>query len=219
MTSDSTPAAGEVTIRVMIVDDHPVVRDGLRGMFEREPDIEVVAEAASGPEALARIDALRGDGPQVVLMDLRMPGGDGIQAIRRLRQEFAGPWPAVLVLTTYDAERDVRAAMEAGANGFLLKDTGRTDLVRAVRDVAAGRPVITAQALAVLTGHREEATLTARELEVLRVIAAGGTNRSAARQLMVSEATVKTHLLHAYEKLGVSDRAAAVRVAYERNLL
>lgn len=219
MTSDSAPPTGESAIRVMIVDDHPVVRDGLRGMFEREPDIDVVAEAASGPEALARIGALGSEGPRVVLMDLRMPGGDGIQAIRRLRQERAEPWPAVLVLTTYDAERDVRAAMEAGANGFLLKDTGRTELVRAVRDVAAGRPVITAQALAVLTGHREEATLTARELEVLRVIAAGGTNRSAARQLMVSEATVKTHLLHAYEKLGVSDRAAAVRVAYERNLL
>lgn len=208
-------------IRVMIVDDHPVVRDGLRGMFDHESDIVVCAEAGGGHEALARIDALAATpsgAPDVVLMDLRMPGGDGVAAIRGLR---AGgrTTPAVLVLTTYDTGRDVRAAMEAGANGFLLKDVPRGDLVRAVRDIAAGRPVLAPQALSALTGHDRETDLTAREVEVLRVIAAGGTNRSAAKRLMVSEATVKTHLLHAYEKLGVSDRAAAVRVAYERNLI
>ncbi len=185
----------------------------------------------TGNEALARIaaadgtaadgtaaDAATPGGPDVVLMDLRMPGGDGIPAIRALR-EGGRTRPAVLVLTTYDTDRDIRSALEAGANGFLLKDTRRDDLIRAVRDVAAGRPALAPQALAALTGQRHEATLTPRELEVLRVIASGGTNRSAAKALMVSEATVKTHLLHAYEKLGVGDRAAAVRVAYERNLL
>ncbi len=216
-----TGCPGPAPIRVLIVDDHPVVRDGLRGMFAREADIDVVGEAGDGREALARVDALAatpGGPPDVVLMDLRMPRGDGIAAIRELRAGGRAT-PAVLVLTTYDTDRDIRAALEAGANGFLLKDTPRADLVRAVRDVAAGRPVLAAQALSALTGQHREARLTARELEVLRVIAAGGTNRSAAQRLMVSEATVKTHLLHAYEKLGVGDRAAAVRVAYERNLL
>ncbi len=207
-----------IRIRVMIVDDHPVVRDGLRGMIDHEDDIAVVAEAGNGVEALAIVDGAGAESLDVILMDLRMPGGDGLLAIRALRTGGRRR-PAILVLTTYDTDRDVRAALEAGADGFLLKDTHRADLIRAVRDVAAGRPVIGAAALAVLTGQRHEQSLTGRELEVLRLIAAGGTNRSAAQRLMVSEATVKTHLLHAYDKLGVSDRAAAVRVAYERNLL
>ncbi len=208
-------------LRVMIVDDHPVVRDGLRGMLEHEPGIEVIAEAGDGHEALAVIKALGGpasDGPDVVLMDLRMPGMDGIEAIRRVRVDDRNR-PAVLVLTTYDTDRDVRAALSAGADGFLLKDIRRADLVRAVRDVAGGRPVLSARALAALTGQHHENSLTEREIEVLRVIAAGGTNRSAAARLLVSEATVKTHLLHIYDKLGVRDRAAAVAIAYERNLL
>lgn len=207
-----------IRIRVMIVDDHPVVRDGLRGMIDHEDDIAVVAEAGNGVEALAIVDGAGAESLDVILMDLRMPGGDGLLAIRALRTGGRRR-PAILVLTTYDTDRDVRAALEAGADGFLLKDTHRADLIRAVRDVAAGRPVIGTAALAVLTGQRHEQSLTGRELEVLRLIAAGGTNRSAAQRLMVSEATVKTHLLHAYDKLGVSDRAAAVRVAYERNLL
>lgn len=215
----SGPPTGP-TIRVMIVDDHPVVRDGLRGMFDHEGDIEVVAEAGSGPEALALIGRLGPAQPDVLLMDLRMPGGDGIPAIRALQDPLTtARTPAVLVLTTYDTDRDIRAALAAGARGFLLKDTRRAELIRAVRDVAAGRPVLAPQALAALTGRRAEEPLTPRELDVLRVIAAGGTNRSAARHLMVSEATVKTHLLHAYTKLGVGDRAAAVRVAFERGLL
>jgi DNA-binding NarL/FixJ family response regulator len=204
-------------IRLMLVDDHPVVRDGLRGMLERESDLVVVGEAASGPEALALIARLGADGPDVVLMDLRMPGGDGISAIRALRHQ--GRRPRVLVLTTYDTERDILAALDAGADGYLLKDTRRADLVRFVRDVHEGRPVLARSALDALTGRRGETPLTPRELDALREIAAGGTNRSAAEKLLVSEATVKTHLMHAYEKLGVSDRAAAVRVAYERNLL
>ncbi|OFE17229.1 DNA-binding response regulator [Humibacillus sp. DSM 29435] len=218
MTRPPTSPHAAEPVRVVIVDDHPVVRDGLRGMLEREPSIEVVGEAAGGHEALPVIAAAA---PDVVLMDLRMPAGDGIGAIRALRALPArrGDRPRILVLTTYDTDRDIRAAMDAGANGYLLKDIPRAELVRAVHDLAEGRPVLTASALEALTGRREQTSLTARELEVLQVIASGGTNRSAAERLLVSEATVKTHLLHVYEKLGVSDRAAAVRVAYERRLL
>ena len=203
------------TLRIVIVDDHPVVRDGLVGMFASEAGIEVVGEAADGRDGLVVIEATA---PDVVLLDLRMPGGDGIEAITALRA--AGrTLPRILVLTTYDTERDIRTALEAGADGYLLKDARRAELVRAVTDVAAGRPVLTTEALAVLTGRRTEQQLTDRELESLRLIAEGLTNRAAAARLHVSEATVKTHLAHAFDKLGVSDRAAAVRVAYERGLL
>lgn len=202
-------------VRIVIVDDHPVVRDGLVGMFAAEAGIEVVGEAADGREGLVVIAATI---PDVVLLDLRMPGGDGLATITALRAE-GRTTPRILVLTTYDTERDIRTALEAGADGYLLKDARRAELVRAVIDVAAGRPVLTAEALAVLTGRRTEQELTDRELESLRLIAEGLTNRAAAARLHVSEATVKTHLAHAFDKLGVGDRAAAVRVAYERGLL
>lgn len=201
-------------IRIVVVDDHPIVRDGIVSIVSREPDIEVVGEAASGPEAVIVVQR---ELPDVVLMDLRMPGGDGLDAVRELT---AAKVPTrILVLTTYDTDRDIRAALGAGAHGYLLKDTPRPELLRAVRDIAAGRPVLAPQALDAMTGRRSDPELTPRELEVLRVIASGGTNRTAAASLLVSEATVKTHLNHAYQKLGVSDRAAAVRVAYERGLI
>lgn len=201
-------------LRIVVVDDHPIVRDGLIGIFNQEPGLEVVGQASSGPEGVA---VVRRCTPDVVLMDLRMPGGDGVAAIRELvAAEIAS---RILVLTTYDTDRDILAALGAGAHGYLLKDAPRADLVRAVFDVAAGRPVLTPAALTALSGRRSDEELTDREREVLRVIASGGTNKSAAAELMVSEATVKTHLVHAYAKLGVSDRAAAVRVAYERGLI
>lgn len=205
----------EAPIRLVIVDDHPVVRDGLVGMFAADDALAVVGTAGGGREAIAVIDEVS---PDVVLIDLRMPGGDGIEAIRALRADGRRE-PRILVLTTYDSERDMRAALDAGADGYLLKDARRADLVRAVRDIAAGRPVLSREALHLLAGRRRTVELTARELEVLRVIAGGGTNRTAADTLLVSEATVKTHLVHVYDKLGVSDRAAAVRVAFERGLL
>lgn len=201
-------------LRIVVVDDHPIVRDGLIGIFNQEPGLEVVGQASSGPEGVA---VVRRCIPDVVLMDLRMPGGDGVAAIRELVAEKIAS--RILVLTTYDTDRDILAALGAGAHGYLLKDAPRADLVRAVFDVAAGRPVLTPAALTALSGRRSDEELTDRELEVLRVIASGGTNKSAAAELMVSEATVKTHLVHAYAKLGVSDRAAAVRVAYERGLI
>lgn len=204
-------------IRLMIVDDHPVVRDGLSGIFAPDPDFEVVAEAANGADAVRRARALE---PDVILMDLRMPELDGVGAIRELSR--AGIPSRVLVLTTYDSDADVRPAIEAGATGYLLKDAPRDELLRAVRAAASGKsvlsPAVAARLLAQVRTPAEDA-LSERELEVLALVARGATNRQAAGQLFISEATVKTHLLHIYAKLGVSDRAAAVAEGYNRGLL
>ncbi|MEG3634187.1 response regulator transcription factor [Micromonospora palythoicola] len=207
-------------VRLLIVDDHPVVRDGLRGMFAGDPGFEVVGEAADGAEALTMAARSR---PDVVLMDLRMPGMDGVTAIGRL---VATDSPAkVLVLTTYDTDADVLPAIEAGATGYLLKDAPRDELVRAVRAAARGEAVLSPSVAGRLMGRlrtpRQPAgePLSQRELEVLTLVARGSSNRDAAARLFISEATVKTHLLHVYAKLGVNDRAAAVAVAYDRGLL
>jgi DNA-binding NarL/FixJ family response regulator len=203
--------------RVLIVDDHPVVRDGLRGMLAGIPDIEVVGEASDGTEALAAAGSLH---PDVILMDLRMPGMGGAAAIRSLAER--GDPARVLVLTTYDTDSDVGPALEAGATGYLLKDSPREELVRAVQAAARGEAVLAPSvATRLLTQLRAPAqdTLSERELEVLALIAQGETNRGAAARLFISEATVKTHLLHIYAKLDVNDRAAAVATAYERGLL
>lgn len=202
-------------IRLVVVDDHPVVRDGLTGMFATEPGVEVVGEAADGPEALV---VIADTDPDVVLLDLRMPRGDGVPAIRELRRRSTTR-PKVLVLTTYDTDRDIRSAIEAGADGYLLKDARRAELVRAVHDLAAGRTVLVAGALAALAGRATESTLSTREAEVLRLVADGLTNGAIASRLLISESTVKTHLLHVYAKLEVADRASAVRVAWERDLV
>ena len=204
-------------IRILIVDDHPVVRDGLRGMLASDPDFDVVGDASDGADALSMAEAL---GPDVILMDLRMPGLGGAAAIRKLNEL---DMPArVLVLTTYDSDSDVVPALEAGATGYLLKDTPREDLVRAIHAAARGEAVLAPSVATRLVSQLRAPAhdvLSERELEVLRLIAQGETNRGAAAQLFISEATVKTHLLHIYEKLGVGDRAAAVASAYERGLL
>ncbi|MFC7457923.1 response regulator [Brachybacterium sp. GCM10030267] len=203
-------------VRVIVVDDHPVVRDGLAAMLGADERIEVVATASDGGEALREIAA---SGTDVVLMDLRMPGMPGAEAIRALR-ECEGPQPRVLVLTTYDTDRDIRSALEAGADGYLLKDAHREEVIRAVHDLAEGRPVLAPAALAALTGARsQQISLSAREAEVLRLVADGCTNRAVASRLGIGEATVKTHLMHVYEKLGVGDRASAVRTAWEHGLV
>jgi DNA-binding NarL/FixJ family response regulator len=204
-------------IRLLIVDDHPVVRDGLRGMVAGEPDLEVVGEAGDGREALALAPRVR---PDVALVDLRMPELDGVATIRALRERH--PEVRVLVLTTFDSDRDVVSAIEAGATGYLLKDAPRAELFRAVRAAARGESVLAPAAASRLVGQlREPAApaLTARELQVLELVARGASNREAAARLHVSEATVKTHLVHAFGKLGVGDRTAAVTVALERGLL
>jgi DNA-binding NarL/FixJ family response regulator len=205
----------EPLIRILVVDDHPVVRDGIRGMLERDPRMSVVGEAGDGREAVALV---RATDPDLVLMDLRMPGGDGVSAIRELRRADRTR-PRILVLTTYDTDRDIHTAIDAGADGYLLKATSRTELVDAVVRAAAGQSVLAPSAARSLVERNRTATLTERELQVLSAIARGGTNQEVARELLVSEATVKTHLLHVYPKLGVRDRAAAVRVAFQRGLL
>jgi DNA-binding NarL/FixJ family response regulator len=206
-----------MAIRVMLVDDHPVVRDGLHGVFAADQDFEVVAEAADGREALARLARLDVD---VVLLDLRMPRMGGVDTIRALAAER--PDVRVLVLTTFDTDRDVLPAIEAGATGYLLKDASAAELKEGVRAAYAGQPVLAPSVAGRLIGQVRRGPLPAlspREVDVLRLVAAGTTNREAARRLLVSEATVKTHLLHLYEKLGVNDRAAAVNEAYQRGLL
>jgi DNA-binding NarL/FixJ family response regulator len=204
-------------IRLLIVDDHPVVRDGLRGMFTGADGFEVVGEAGDGAQGVLLAESLR---PDVVLMDLRMPELDGVAAIRRLTA--LGAPCHVLVLTTYDTDSDVLPAIEAGATGYLLKDAPRDELFRAVRSAARGDAVLSPSVASRLMGRvREPAQepLSGRELEVLGLIARGATNREAAGKLFISEATVKSHLLHIYAKLGVNDRAAAVATAFERGLL
>jgi len=202
-------------IRIVVADDHPVVRDCIRGMLERDSRMTVVGEAGDGREAVALV---RATNPDLVLMDLRMPGGEGVSAIRELRAADLTR-PRILVLTTYDTDRDIHAAIDAGADGYLLKATPRTELVDAVLRAAAGQSVLAPSAARSLVERNRTATLTERELQVLSAIARGGTNQEVARELLVSEATVKTHLLHVYPKLGVRDRAAAVRVAFQRGLL
>ncbi|MBG0826268.1 response regulator transcription factor [Planomonospora sp. ID67723] len=212
-----TPATPPPTpIRLLIVDDHPIVRDGIRGMFTGDPGFEVLGEAEDGARAVALAGTLN---PDVILMDLRMPGMDGVAAIKELAR--AGNAARVLVLTTYDTDRDVLPAVEAGATGYLLKDTGRDELVRAVRTAARGEAVLSPSVATRLLGQvRTPADpLSARELEILHLIAEGGTNREVAARLFISEATVKSHVLHIYTKLGVNDRAAAVAAAFRRGLL
>jgi DNA-binding NarL/FixJ family response regulator len=211
------PMSEPAQIRLLIVDDHPVVRDGLRGLFAGEEGFEVVAEAENGADAVARAKAYD---PDVVLMDLRMPEMDGVSAIRALAT--AQVRARVLVLTTFDTDSDVLPAIEAGATGYLLKDAPRDELLRAVRSAAAGEAVLSPTvASRVLDQVRQpvKETVSQRELEVLQLVSSGATNREVAERLFISEATVKTHLLHIYAKLGVNDRAAAVGAAFERGLL
>jgi DNA-binding NarL/FixJ family response regulator len=198
----------------MIVDDHPVVRDGLRGMFDHVADIEVAAEASDGFEALAMARRAR---PHVVLMDLRMPGLDGVGAIERLRVDH--PEVKVIVLTTYDTDADVTRAMAAGVAGYLLKDAPREELHRAVRTAAAGGAVLAPSIASALIRKPAAQEPSPRELEVLRLVARGSANKEIARSLLISETTVKTHLKHVFAKLGVDSRAAAVVMAIERGLL
>jgi DNA-binding NarL/FixJ family response regulator len=204
-------------IRLLVVDDHPIMRDGLRGLFSGDDEFEVVGEAGDGAEAVAVAQRVEVD---VILMDLRMPTMGGVEAITRLRQ--LGHPARVLILTTYDTDRDVLPAIEAGATGYLLKDAPRDELIRAVRAAYAGHSVLAPSVASTLMGRLGSPpadALTPRELDVLRLVAEGGTNQSVARRLLVSETTIKTHLLHIYTKLGVRDRAAAVSTAYKRGLI
>ena len=204
-------------IRVLLADDHPVVREGLNGMLSADPGTEVVGEAGSGAEAVALARTCR---PDVVLMDLRMPGGDGVEAIRRITTEL--PATRVMVLTTYDTDAAILRAVEAGASGYLLKDTPRAVLADAIRATARGETVLAPQVARRLVSRARQPqreSLTPRETTVLALAARGLTNAQIGRELFISEATVKTHLLRTFTKLGASGRTAAVTKAIEAGLL
>ncbi|MFI6291522.1 response regulator [Nonomuraea sp. NPDC050790] len=207
-----------MSVRLVIVDDHPVVRDGLRGMFAEQGDLEVVGEAGDGESGLAV--AVR-ERPDVVLTDLRMPGLAGAEFIGLLARRV--PSARVLVLTTYDGDDDVLPALTAGAIGYLLKDSPREAVFRAVRAAAAGESVLSPAVAGRVLGRTARAPVPAelseRERTVLSLVARGHSNKEAAAALFISETTVKTHLAHIYAKLGVSDRAAAVAAGYDRGLL
>ncbi|MCX4706438.1 response regulator transcription factor [Streptomyces sp. NBC_01352] len=211
----STPTGPK--IRILLADDHLIVREGLAAILATQPDLTVVGEAASGTEAVHQTTSLA---PDVVLMDLQMPGMDGTAATAAIRA--AHPRVQVLVLTTYDTDADITAAIDAGAVGYLLKDTGRHELCEAVRTAARGgaalSPTVAAKVLAHMRGDRG-AGLSGRELEVLSALARGQSNKQIARALRLSEATVKTHLLHIYAKLGVADRTGAVTAALGRGII
>lgn len=201
-------------IRVMLVDDHPVVRAGLRAILNSFGDIDVVAEGVDGSEALR---ATRAE-VDVVVCDIQMPGMDGITAARRLR---AADGPPVLILTTYDTQADIVAAVEAGALGYLLKDAPEQALHDAVLATAAGRRTLSPEVATALAERlsRPSEALSPREIEILRALETGAGNRELAKRLFISEATVKTHLVHIYQKLGVENRTAAITTARERRLL
>jgi DNA-binding NarL/FixJ family response regulator len=214
-------------IRVLVADDQTLVRDGFRMILDEQEDIEVVGEAADGLEAVAKARELR---PHLVLMDVRMPGRDGLEATRELLREL--PETHVLILTTFDLNEYVYEAMRAGASGFLLKDVPRRQLIEGVRTVAAGEallaPAITRRLIeqfvkrppaSVRALPPQLESLTARELEVLKLVARGRSNTEIASQLYVSEATVKTHVAHALAKLDLRDRVQAVVFGYESGLV
>jgi len=204
-------------IRLLIVDDHPVVRDGLRGMLENQPDFDVAGEASEGNAAVQLAESLQ---PDIVLMDLRMPVMDGVTALREIK--IQNPQVQVLVLTTYDSDADILPAIEAGASGYLLKDSSREELFSAIRAAARGETVLAPAVAARLVSRMRapgEEQLSSRELEVLQLVAEGESNSEIASHLHISQATVKSHLVHIFGKLGVSDRTAAVTVALRRGIL
>jgi DNA-binding NarL/FixJ family response regulator len=215
--SESAHENASENVRILISDDHPVVRTGLRGMISGEPDFDVVGEAENGKEAVALTGELR---PDVVLMDLRMPEMDGVTAIGHIKAEH--PEVQILVLTTYESDADILRAIETGATGYLLKDTPRQELFGAIRQVAQGKsplaPGVAARLMQRMRDPAEEG-LSTREIEVLELVARGTSNKEIAKQLWVSETTVKSHMLHIFDKLGVTDRTAAVTAALKRGII
>ena len=192
-----------MSVRILVTDDHPVVRAGLSGMLSGEPDFEVVGEAQNGKEAVAFVGELK---PDVVLMDLRMPEMDGVTAIGHIKSDH--PDVHILVLTTYETDADILRAIETGATGYLLKDTPREELFGAIRTVAQGQsPLAPGVAARLMQRVRdpEEEGLSTREIEVLELVAHGTSNKEIAKQLWVSETTVKSHMLHIFDKLGVTE--------------
>jgi DNA-binding NarL/FixJ family response regulator len=201
-------------IRVLIVDDHPLLRDGIAAVLDGQPDMTMAGEAANGADAIERYRDLR---PDVTLMDLQMPEMGGTEAIRVIRNEF--PLARIVVLTTYDGDVEAQHALEAGASGYLLKSSPRSDLLEAIRVVHAGRRHIPAAIAVEIAEHRSDDELTNREIDVLQRVADGRSNKLAADELGISEETVKTHMKRILAKLAASDRTHAVTIATRRGIL
>jgi DNA-binding NarL/FixJ family response regulator len=214
MRPDDKARPAGVPIRVLVADDHPVVRNGLAGVIAQQPELALVAEAADGRQALERF---REHLPDVVLMDLRMPDMDGVSAIKAIRAEF--PDARILALTTYEGDVDIHRALEAGARGYLIKDMLLTDVLGAIRAVHRGERVIPAAVAAKLAVFTPRIDLTTREVEVLELVAKGLSNRDVAGIIGRTDETVKVHLKNIFSKLGVADRTEAVTLALSRGIL
>jgi len=206
--------AGHPKIRILVADDHPVVREGLRGLIAVQPDIVVVAEAANGREAIQQFRSHR---PDVTVMDLQMPEMDGVDAVLAIRDEF--PNAKVIVLTTYAGDAKILSALKAGAQGYLLKAVMHMDLADNIRAVYSGRKVMAPEAAAQLAEHAGEEALTTKEIEVLRLIAGGNANKEIAAQISTSEETVKSRVKNILDKLGANDLTHAVTIGLKRGII
>ena len=208
------PAGNRARIRVFTVDDHPLLQEGLAAVIRRQPDLDLVGEAANGADA---IRLFRSERPDVTLMDLRLPDMSGIEVTTRIRAEF--PDARIIILTTFDGDVEVRRALDAGARSYVLKSMPPKDIVQMIRDVQAGKRRIPSVIAEHLAEHYGEDGLTGREIEVLRQIAAGGRNKDVAATLAISEETVKVHMRHIMEKLGAIDRTQAVAIGVRRGII
>ena len=201
-------------IRILTVDDHPMLREGIAAAIARQPDMSIVGEATNGREA---IETFRKTRPDVTLMDLQMPEMNGVGAITAIRAEFPGA--RIIVLTTYKGDAQALRALKAGASGYLLKSTLRKEMMDAIRTVFAGRPAIPAEIAMQIAEHVAADSLSEREVEVLRCIARGAANKEVAFRLHISEETVKVHVKHILEKLAATDRTHAVTIALSRGII
>jgi DNA-binding NarL/FixJ family response regulator len=206
--------SASVRIRVLSVDDHPLLREGISAMIKSQPDMELVAEASTGREGIERF---RQHQPDITLMDLRLPDMSGIEAMAAIRAESADA--RVIILTTFEGDVEIQRALDAGARGYLLKSMPPKELLDGIRQVHAGKKRIPPEIVAQLAEHLSDETLTTREVEVLRQVAGGNRNRDIAEHLFISEETVKVHVKHVMDKLGASDRTEAVAIAIRRGII